>query len=159
MLVLSTRCGRDQGSAPSRNDYLARFFTKNISHFCSLVLSLIEKRKVAFHEAGHAVVGWFLEVTWDYLIGEDIESHDNNTLLLPQHADPILKVSIVPRGSSALGYAQTQTQDRYGSHRDRRMDVFSTLYWDRYSVNTFRCFQIPALPRAAVRPDVHAARG
>eukprot|EP01026_Neomeris_dumetosa_P057755 TRINITY_DN5334_c0_g1_i6.p2 TRINITY_DN5334_c0_g1~~TRINITY_DN5334_c0_g1_i6.p2 ORF type:complete len:506 (+),score=102.27 TRINITY_DN5334_c0_g1_i6:935-2452(+) len=42
-----------------------------------------EKRTVAYHEAGHAVVGWFLE-----------------------HADPLLKVSIVPRGSAALGFSQ-----------------------------------------------------
>ncbi len=42
-----------------------------------------EKRTVAFHEAGHAISGWFLE-----------------------HADPLLKVTIVPRGSGALGYAQ-----------------------------------------------------
>ena len=42
-----------------------------------------EKKRVAYHEAGHAVVGWFLE-----------------------HADPLLKVTIVPRGSGALGFAQ-----------------------------------------------------
>lgn len=49
----------------------------------SRVLSPEEKKTVAYHEAGHAVAGWFLE-----------------------HADPILKVSIVPRGTGALGYAQ-----------------------------------------------------
>merc|ERR1719414_2090183 len=38
---------------------------------------------VALHESGHAVAGWFLE-----------------------HADPLLKVSIVPRSSGALGFAQ-----------------------------------------------------
>lgn len=42
-----------------------------------------EKKTVAYHEAGHAVAGWFLE-----------------------HADPLLKVTIVPRGSGALGFAQ-----------------------------------------------------
>ncbi|KAL7674003.1 hypothetical protein ACOME3_000287 [Neoechinorhynchus agilis] len=41
-----------------------------------------EKRTVAFHEAGHAICGWFLE-----------------------HADALLKVSIIPRGRG-LGYAQ-----------------------------------------------------
>ncbi|XP_062570683.1 AFG3-like protein 2 [Saccostrea cucullata] len=40
-----------------------------------------EKKKIAFHEAGHAVAGWFLE-----------------------HCAPLLKVSIIPRGK-ALGYA------------------------------------------------------
>ena len=49
----------------------------------SRVLSLEEKKTVAYHEAGHAVCGWFLE-----------------------HADPLLKVSIIPRGVGALGYAQ-----------------------------------------------------
>lgn len=44
----------------------------------SKVLSPEEKKTVAYHEAGHAVAGWFLE-----------------------HADPLLKVSIIPRGSGA----------------------------------------------------------
>merc|ERR1712238_210977 len=42
-----------------------------------------EKKIVAYHEAGHAVAGWFLE-----------------------HADPLLKVTIIPRASGALGFAQ-----------------------------------------------------
>jgi AFG3 family protein len=42
-----------------------------------------ERKTVAYHEAGHALAGWFLE-----------------------HADPLLKVTIVPRISGALGYAQ-----------------------------------------------------
>ena len=49
----------------------------------SAVMTPAEKRRVAFHEAGHAVIGWFLE-----------------------HADPLLKVTIVPRGGGALGFAQ-----------------------------------------------------
>ena len=49
----------------------------------SLVLSPEEKKTVAYHEAGHAICGWFF-----------------------QWADPLLKVSIIPRGSGALGYAQ-----------------------------------------------------
>ncbi|KAF7320306.1 ATP-dependent metallopeptidase [Mycena kentingensis (nom. inval.)] len=56
----------------------------------SRVLSPEEKRTVAYHEAGHAVCGWFLE-----------------------HADPLLKVSIIPRGTGALGYAQYLPADRY----------------------------------------------
>ena len=47
------------------------------------VMSKEEKRTVAYHEAGHAVAGWFLE-----------------------HADPLLKVTIIPRMSGALGFAQ-----------------------------------------------------
>ena len=45
------------------------------------VISRVERETVAYHEAGHAVVGWFME-----------------------HAEPLLKVSIVPRGSAALGF-------------------------------------------------------
>ncbi|KAL6926165.1 hypothetical protein ACO0SA_003844 [Hanseniaspora valbyensis] len=41
------------------------------------------RKVVAYHEAGHAVCGWFLK-----------------------NCDPLLKVTIVPRGSAALGYAQ-----------------------------------------------------
>lgn len=49
----------------------------------SLVLTPEEKKTVAYHEAGHAICGWFFE-----------------------RADPLLKVSIIPRGQGALGYAQ-----------------------------------------------------
>lgn len=52
----------------------------------SRVLNPEEKKIVAYHEAGHAVCGWFLE-----------------------HADPLLKVSIIPRGVGALGYAQVSS--------------------------------------------------
>jgi AFG3 family protein len=54
------------------------------------VLSPEEKKRVAYHEAGHAIAGWYLE-----------------------HADPLLKVSIIPRGMGALGYAQYQPKDQY----------------------------------------------
>lgn len=47
------------------------------------VISPTEKKTVAIHEAGHAVTGWFLK-----------------------YAEPLLKVSIIPRGSAALGFAQ-----------------------------------------------------
>ena len=47
------------------------------------VVSKDERRTIALHEAGHAAVGWFLP-----------------------YAEPLLKVSIVPRGSAALGFAQ-----------------------------------------------------
>jgi len=49
-----------------------------------------EKKTVAYHEAGHAVAGWFLE-----------------------HADPLVKVSIVPRGVAALGYAQYLPREQF----------------------------------------------
>jgi AFG3 family protein len=49
-----------------------------------------EKEIIAYHEAGHAVCGWFLE-----------------------HANPLLKVTIVPRGTAALGYAQYTPKEQY----------------------------------------------
>lgn len=50
-----------------------------------------EREIVAYHESGHAIVGWYLE-----------------------HTDPVLKVSIVPRGLAALGYTlQTPLEDRF----------------------------------------------
>lgn len=65
----------------------------------SRVLSPEEKKTVAYHEAGHAVAGWFLE-----------------------HADPLLKVSIIPRGIAALGYAQYLPQDQYLFSTEQLLD-------------------------------------
>ena len=49
-----------------------------------------EKKIIAYHEAGHALCGWFLEF-----------------------AHPLVKVSIVPRGVAALGYAQYLPKEKY----------------------------------------------
>lgn len=55
------------------------------------LISPDERKIVAYHEAGHAIVGWLLKYT-----------------------DPVLKVSIVPRGFAALGYTlQTPLEDRF----------------------------------------------
>ncbi|GHB56405.1 ATP-dependent zinc metalloprotease FtsH [Persicitalea jodogahamensis] len=54
------------------------------------LISPEEKQIVAYHEAGHAVAGWYLE-----------------------HADPLVKVTIVPRGVAALGYAQYLPREQY----------------------------------------------
>ncbi|XP_065832652.1 mitochondrial inner membrane m-AAA protease component paraplegin-like [Oscarella lobularis] len=48
-----------------------------------------ERKVVAYHEAGHAVVGWFL-----------------------RHADPVLKISIIPRTKGPLGYTQHLPSDQ-----------------------------------------------
>ncbi|CAI5756778.1 unnamed protein product [Candida verbasci] len=56
----------------------------------SKILNPEEQKIVAYHEAGHAVCGWFL-----------------------RHAHPLLKVSIIPRGQGALGYAQYLPPDVY----------------------------------------------
>ncbi|XP_032420987.1 mitochondrial inner membrane m-AAA protease component AFG3L2 isoform X1 [Xiphophorus hellerii] len=62
------------------------------------VLQPEEKKTVAYHEAGHAVAGWFLE-----------------------HADPLLKVSIIPRGRG-LGYAQYLPREQYLYTKEQLLD-------------------------------------
>ena len=66
----------------------------------SKIMTDEEKRIVAFHEAGHAVAGWYLE-----------------------HADPLLKVTIVPRGSGALGFAQYLPKEIALRTREQIIDV------------------------------------
>ena len=63
------------------------------------IISPEEKKIVAYHEAGHAVAGWYLE-----------------------HADPLVKVSIVPRGIAALGYAQYLPKEQYLYQTDQLLD-------------------------------------
>lgn len=58
-----------------------------------------EKQIIAYHEAGHAICGWFLE-----------------------HAYPLLKVTIVPRGTAALGYAQYTPKEQYLYNTDQLLD-------------------------------------
>ena len=63
------------------------------------IISPEEKKIVAYHEAGHAISGWFLE-----------------------HADPLVKVSIVPRGIAALGYAQYLPKEQFLYQTEQLMD-------------------------------------
>ncbi|MFT5145034.1 MAG: cell division protease FtsH [Rhodothermales bacterium] len=63
------------------------------------IISPEERKIVAYHEAGHAITGWFLENT-----------------------DPVVKVSIVPRGLAALGYAQYLPDERYLYSREALVD-------------------------------------
>ena len=63
------------------------------------IISPEEKEIVAYHEAGHAVAGWFLEF-----------------------ADPLVKVSIVPRGMAALGYAQYLPKEQYLYRTEKLLD-------------------------------------
>ncbi|KAJ1655644.1 AAA ATPase afg3 [Dispira simplex] len=80
----------------------------------SRVLSPDEKKTVAYHEAGHAVAGWFLE-----------------------YADPLLKVSIIPRGSAALGYAQYLPKDQYLYSTKQLMDRMCMTLGGRASEQIF----------------------
>lgn len=72
------------------------------------IISPEEKRIVAYHEAGHAVAGWFLE-----------------------HADPLVKVSIVPRGVAALGYAQYLPKEQFLYQTEQLVDEMCMTFGGR----------------------------
>lgn len=77
----------------------------------SLVLNPEEKRVVAYHEAGHAICGWYFK-----------------------YADPLLKVSIIPRGQGALGYAQyLPAGDTYLMNVNQLMDRMAMSLGGRVS--------------------------
>ncbi len=72
------------------------------------IISPEEKKIVAYHEAGHAVAGWYLE-----------------------HAAPLVKVSIVPRGVAALGYAQYLPKEQFLYQTEQLLDEMSMTFGGR----------------------------
>nr|XP_057944719.1 AFG3-like protein 1 isoform X2 [Doryrhamphus excisus] len=72
-----------------------------------------ERTTVAYHEAGHAVTGWFLE-----------------------HADPLLKVSIVPRGKG-LGYAQYLPKEQHLLTQEQLYDRMCMMLGGRVAEQVF----------------------
>lgn len=78
------------------------------------LISPEEKKIVAYHEAGHATVGWFLE-----------------------HADPLVKVSIVPRGVAALGYAQYLPKEQYLYRTEQLIDSICMMLGGRAAEELF----------------------
>ena len=75
----------------------------------SRVMNAKEKDIVTYHESGHAIVA------------ESVE-----------HADPVHKISIIPRGIAALGYTQQQpTEDRYLMTRSELLDRLAVLLGGR----------------------------
>ncbi len=74
----------------------------------SRIISPEEREIIAYHEAGHAICGWYLE-----------------------HADPLLKVTIIPRGVAALGYAQYIPKERYLYNTDELEDQMCMLLGGR----------------------------
>jgi cell division protease FtsH len=73
-----------------------------------------EKEIIAYHEAGHAICGWYLE-----------------------HAYPLLKVTIVPRGTAALGYAQYTPKEQYLYNTDQLKDQICMSLGGRASESIF----------------------
>ncbi|KAL6933887.1 hypothetical protein ACO0R3_001669 [Hanseniaspora guilliermondii] len=69
-----------------------------------------EKKIVAYHEAGHAICGWYL-----------------------READPLLKVSIIPRSQGVLGFAQYVPGDKYLMNNNEFTDKITQLLGGRVS--------------------------
>jgi AFG3 family protein len=78
------------------------------------LISPEEKEIIAYHEAGHAICGWYLE-----------------------HAYPLLKVTIVPRGSAALGYAQYTPKEQYLYNTDQLIDQICMTLGGRAAEDIF----------------------
>ncbi len=78
------------------------------------IISPEEKEIIAYHEAGHAICGWYLE-----------------------HAHPLLKVTIVPRGSAALGYAQYTPKEQYLYNTDQLIDQICMTLGGRAAEDIF----------------------
>jgi cell division protease FtsH len=78
------------------------------------LISPEEKQIIAYHEAGHAICGWYLE-----------------------HAYPLLKVTIVPRGTAALGYAQYTPKEQYLYNTDQLLDQICMTLGGRASEDIF----------------------
>lgn len=72
------------------------------------IISPEEKEIIAYHEAGHAICGWYLK-----------------------HAHPLVKVTIVPRGIAALGYAQYLPRDQYLYRTEQLLDEMTSLLGGR----------------------------
>ena len=107
--LLATR----RGHTTVRNDELEDAVDKVIAgpERKGAVLSASEQRVIAYHEAGHALVGWALPC-----------------------ADPIHKVTIIPRGK-ALGYTQAlPTEDRHIMHRSQLWNQLAMLAGGRAAV-------------------------
>lgn len=110
--LIAARNGKDQVDMKDFQDAIDRVIggleKKN------KIISPEEKRIVAYHEAGHAISGWFLE-----------------------HADPLLKVSIIPRGVAALGYAQYLPKEQYLYRTEQLMDSMCMTLGGRVAEDIF----------------------
>lgn len=78
------------------------------------LISPKEKKTVAYHEAGHAVVGWFLE-----------------------NSNPLVKVTIIPRSKGSLGFAQYIPDDLNLHTKEYLLDTICVLLGGRMSEEYF----------------------
>lgn len=72
------------------------------------LISPEEKEIIAYHEAGHAICGWYLE-----------------------HASPLVKVTIVPRGIGTLGYAQYLPKEEHIVRTEQMLDRMCMTFGGR----------------------------
>ncbi len=86
--LIAARKGKSEVNLDDFNDAIDRIIGGLEKR--TKIISPEEKKVIAYHEAGHAVSGWFLE-----------------------YAYPLVKVTIVPRGDAALGYAQYLPKEKY----------------------------------------------
>ena len=77
------------------------------------VMTAAEKRAIALHEAGHATISWFLE-----------------------HANPLIKVTIVPRGR-ALGAAWYLPEERQITTKEQMLDEMCATLGGRAAEELF----------------------
>ena len=73
-----------------------------------------EKRRIAYHEAGHAIIGWMSE-----------------------HVDPMLKVTIVPRANGALGFTQNLPKEIPLYSQDEMSEMIVQLMGGRAAEKIF----------------------
>jgi AFG3 family protein len=78
------------------------------------VLTEKERRTVAYHEAGHAVVGWFME-----------------------HSNPLVKVTIIPRSKGALGFTQYIPDDVSLHTKEQLYDLMCVALGGRMAEEKF----------------------
>ena len=77
------------------------------------IMTTNEKRAIALHEAGHATISWFLE-----------------------HANPLIKVTIVPRGR-ALGAAWYMPEERQITTKEQMLDEMCATLGGRAAEELF----------------------
>ena len=77
------------------------------------IMTTAEKRTIALHEAGHATLSWFLE-----------------------HANPLIKVTIVPRGR-ALGAAWYLPEERQSTTKEQMLDEMCATLGGRAAEELF----------------------
>lgn len=77
-------------------------------------LSKEERKTVAYHEAGHAIIGWFLK-----------------------HTSPVVKISIIPRSKGALGFTQYIPDENQLMSKEQILDTICMTLGGRMSEELF----------------------